>query len=79
VQEFEHEPVEDQVGRGDAERWLERAELRGRLVGRVDLEPELEAEDVLVEALRALEVRHDDAGVVVDGHGWNRNEVWRST
>src|SRR5581483_7419232 len=66
--QLEDEPVEHEVRGGDAERRLEAVQLGRHLVGRRDLVPRLEAEHLLVEALRPLEVGDHLARVVVDAH-----------
>ena len=75
MDELEDESIETEVRGGDAQGRVELVELRGRFIERGVLVPELEAEHLLVEALRALQVGDDLPSVVVDAQ-WSEAAVF---
>ena len=75
MQELEHQTVAPQVARGEPERFGEAEQLRRGVVGRADLTPELEAEELHVKAAGARQVAHALADMVEhDTAGHDR--VW---
>src|SRR5438477_703314 len=68
VQQLEHQAVAHEIRRGHRERRIERHELRGALVGRVDLAFESESEQLAVEAFRSSEIGHALTDVIEGAH-----------
>src|SRR3954451_9731549 len=64
VEQFEHEPVAAEIGRGHSERFGEAQQLGGEVVGWLDLTPQFEPEQLDVEASRSFEIGHALADVV---------------
>jgi hypothetical protein len=68
MHELKYEAIKDKVRSGDSEWRCQAVQLGSCFVGRMDLIPELEAEYLLVEALRARKVPNDLSSVVVRSH-----------